>query len=386
MVTRPEAPIVRAEVWLCPLDMTHTLRLGAISYRTRDYVILRLTTEDGRTGYGVGYTRSTPLFEATVMLCGQLGDLPRDPEQVQHALMHRFAPGWAALARAASLIDIALWDLRSQDAAVPLARALGFEPRPVPLMAVAGYFPDRRTLDQQLEEMDRLVADGYSTLKLILPGADPKADRTTLERVREQFPDEVTIGVDFHGAFPSVEAAVAHCRDLHNLGVLFIEDPFPSADWHQVAQFAQASPTPVAAGEDLPYLTGLQDLLDHGVRYLRADATASGGYTVARRAITHAALRGAAVAPHVWPHVHIHLAAGAAAGTRVEVIPDYVGADPIWRLLGAGPPIRDGLWHPPTDPGLGLPIDQDAVRAHASQSATVDVVRPGVARFLSQMA
>lgn len=376
MDIRPDPRIVRAEVWRCPLAMANTLRLGAISYRTRDYVVLRLTTEDGLIGHGIGYTRNTPLFEATTMLCEQLSDLPRDPEQAHRILRHRFAPGWAALTRAASLIDIALWDLRAQEDDVLLARALGFEPRPVPMMAVAGYFSDLRTIDQQLAEMERFVADGFTTLKLILPGADARADQATLERVRDHFPDEVAVGVDFHGAFESVEAAVTHCAGIHELGVRFIEDPFPSADWHRVAAFAAASPTPVAAGEDLTSLTGIEDLLDNGVRYLRADATASGGFTVARRALTHAALRGAAVAPHVWPHVHVHLAAGALAGTSIEAIPDYVGADPVWSLLSEGAPIRDGLWHPPSTPGLGMPLDVDAVRAHADRSSDLAVPVP----------
>ena len=55
MDIRPDPRIVRAEVWRCPLAMANTLRLGAISYRTRDYVVLRLTTEDGLIGHGIGY-------------------------------------------------------------------------------------------------------------------------------------------------------------------------------------------------------------------------------------------------------------------------------------------------------------------------------------------
>jgi L-alanine-DL-glutamate epimerase-like enolase superfamily enzyme len=361
---------------LCPLPLTHPLRLGAVSYRTRDYVVLRLTTEDGLVGQAVGYTRSTPLFAATRMLCDQLGQLPPDPEAAHHALVRRFAPGWASLVRAASLIDIALWDLRAQRAGVTLAQALGSEPRPLPMMAVAGYFSDQRPAEDLLAEMDRFVSDGFSTLKLILPGADAAADRRLLERVRAQTPDDVAIAVDFHGAFDSVEAGIKHCRELHELGILFIEDPFPSIDWHRVAEFAHASPTPVAAGEDLIRLTGFEDLLRNGVQFLRADATASGGYTVAIQAVDLARSLQARVAPHVWPHVHAHLAACAPEGTAVEVVPSYVGAEPLWSLLADPAPIADGRWHIPSTPGLGMTLDVDAVRAHASDHSAWKVPVP----------
>jgi L-alanine-DL-glutamate epimerase-like enolase superfamily enzyme len=257
-----------------------------------------------------------------------------------------------------------------------VATALGFEPRAVPLMAVAGYFSDLRSTDEQLAEMDRFVQEGYSTLKLILPGHDAKADRRFLEDVRSHVPDHVAIAIDFHGAFESVREGLEHCAALHDLGVRFIEDPYPSADWHRVRDFARASPTPVAGGEDLPGLTGLVDLVDHGVQYLRADATASGGYSTTRRAVSHAVTAGASVRPHVWPHVHIHLAAGCPGDTPVEVIPDHVGADPVWSLLSEGAPISAGLWQAPSVPGLGIPFDEEAVSAHAVDSFRLELRAP----------
>ncbi len=366
--------VVRAEAWECPLPLAHVLRLGAVTYATRDYVVVRLTTDDGRQGHAVGYTRHTPLLAATKTVCEQLPNLGCDPVQVHEALRRRFAPGWSALVRAASLIDVALWDLRSQREGVPLARALGYDPRPVPAMAVAGYFSDRRSTGEQLDEIDRFVAEGYSTVKLILPGHNAAADYDLVKKVRARTPERVAIGVDFHGAFDTVPDALVHCERLHDLGLRFLEDPFPSAEWHEVRDFAAVSSTPVAAGEDLPGLTALMDLLDNGVTYLRADVTASGGYSVVRRAMTHAASLDAKFVPHVWPHIHAPLVAGAPDGSPVEVIPDYVGADPVWLLLTEEPPMRDGLWHPPTASGLFLPLDHDAVRKYSTSCFTLDIV------------
>lgn len=352
--------------WLCRLPLAHPLKLGPITYYTRDYVVVEVTTDDGEVGHAIGYTRGTPLLESVAVLAAQMGDVPADPVVAMEVLRGRFAPGWAALTRAASLVDIALWDLKAKREGVTVARALGFTPTPVPAMAVAGYFADVRPVPELLEEMDRFVAEGYTTMKLILAGHSVADDRRLIEQTQARMPDHVAIGIDFHGAFRTVEQAVDHCRVLQELDVAFIEDPFPSAEWRKVRDFAAASAVSVAAGEDVPGLSPLMDLIDGGVRELRADVTASGGFSVIRDAVAYARDRGARLRPHVWPHLHVHIAASAAdASVPVEVIPDHVGADPIWMLLQEGPPMKDALWCPTDRPGLGLPLDRRAVEHHA---------------------
>ncbi|MBY6362490.1 hypothetical protein HQ609_05170 [Rhodococcus corynebacterioides] len=369
---------MEAQAWLCALPLPVPLNLGAISYKTRDYVVLRLTTSDGYTGHAVGYTRGTPLLEASKVVCEHLADLPTAPEAAHTALRKRLAPGWGAFARAASLVDIALWDIRAQRQGRPLAATLGARTADAPLMAVAGYFSDTRSVDELVEETIRFVEDGYTTLKLILPGHDRRADLHLLDTMRAAHPDRIAIAVDFHGAFDSVSDALGYCEDIHRRGVRFIEDPFPSLDWHNVADFASQSPSPVASGEDLVNLTGFDDLLGAGVQYLRVDVTASGGYTTALAALQAAEQRSARVAPHVWPHFHAPLVAASPSVAMIEVIPDHVGADPLWRLLSEPAPIHAGTWLTPTEPGLALPLDMEAV-AHHSVDSWSSSARPAAA-------
>jgi len=118
------------------------------------------------------------------------------------------------------------------------------------------------------------------------------------------------------------------------------------------------------------FVKRLADLTANGVGYLRADATASGGYSVVREAARRARTDGVRLAPHVWPHVHAHLTAGAAEDTPVEVIPDYVGADPLWTLLADPAPLKEGRWHLPERAGLGLGLDLDAVQGHSCDRST----------------
>lgn len=369
---RPE-PIVSARAWLCALPLPQPLNLGAISYRTRDYVVLELTSAADLVGYAMGYTRFTPLLEAAKTVCAHLAGQPADPAAIQASLAKCLAPGWSAFARAASLVDIALWDITAQRRGLPLAALLGANAPVTPLMAVAGYFSDTRSVAEVVAETQRFVDDGYTTLKLILQGKDRDADYRLLDAVRAAHPGDIAIAVDFHGAFGSVDDAMAYCTELPARGVRFVEDPFPSRDWHDVADFTRRSTTPVASGEDLVSLTGLADLLDSGIAYLRLDVTATGGYTTGIAALRATEKHHAQLAPHVWPHFHAPLAAASTAMATLEVIPDYVGADPLWTLLSEPAPIYNGTWRTPERPGLGLPLDLDAVSFHAADAWSSDL-------------
>lgn len=362
--------ITRAEAWLVQLPMPHELVLGPITYATRDYIVLRLTTESGVTGVAVGYTRHTPLLEALELLIPQLRDIGVDPSEVQRTLKGRFSPGWGSLVRAASLIDIALWDIGARRSRQSLEDFMGSRESPVPLMAVAGYFLESRGKTAVLEEIERFVSEGYDTIKLIISGHDLDHDRGLIQDIKRILPADVALAADFHGAFHSVSEALQYSHGLADCGLRFIEDAFPSYESDLVSAFARASGTPAAAGEDVMTPAAHRALLDGGVSYLRADATATGGYTAAAASIAAAEDAAAWVAPHVWPHIHHPLSYASSRVAMIETIPGYVGADPFVELLREDLPIVNGTWSPPDHEGLYLPLDWSRVQSSSSASRT----------------
>lgn len=362
--------ITAAEAWLVDLPMPYELVLGPITYKTRDYVVLRLTTASGLTGVAVGYTRHTPLIEALEILVPQIKGLGLEPGEVQRTLKGRFSPGWGSLVRAASLIDIALWDISAKARQQSLEDFMGTRNEPVPLMAVAGYFLEARGKSAVLEEIERFVVEGYTTIKLIIPGHNLDHDLDLIGDINQILPSGVTLAADFHGAFHSVDEAVQYSEGLSDCGLRFIEDAFPSYESDIVSAFARAAGTPAAAGEDVMTPAAHRALLDGGVSYLRADATATGGYTAAVKSIAAAEDAAAWVAPHVWPHIHHPLSHTSTRVAMIETIPRYVGADPIVDLLLEDLPIVDGKWSPPQHEGLYLPLDWARAEAVASVSRT----------------
>ncbi len=364
--------VTRVEAWCCALQMPYPLHLGAITYRTRDYVVLRVTTSTGTQGTAVGYTRGTPLMAALNSLAGDLFDFEDiSPTSVHRTLRRRYAPGWAALVRAASLIDIALWDIASRTAGFSLGAYLGGSDRDIPLMAVAGYFLDQRGPARVLEEVNEFVEAGYDAVKLIVPGHELQKDLRLVESVASILPRDVALGIDFHGAFPDLDYAAAYADAFNNQGLAFIEDPFPSYDSDLVTALAQQTSTSIAAGEDVTSGYAYDTLVRGGVEVIRADVTASGGYSEVLTAINRIPMGAATVAPHVWPHAHQPLAQAQLNVRAVEVIPHTTGADPIDLILTAPFPIEDGRWRAPSEPGLWLPVDWDRVRAAATEKVDV---------------
>ncbi|WP_368496852.1 mandelate racemase/muconate lactonizing enzyme family protein [Herbiconiux sp. A18JL235] len=387
------------DAWLCPLPLARPVRLGAMLYTTRDYVVVRVRTDGGRVGRAIGYSRGTPLLEALRTLATALDrGLGVDPRAVQGDLRARFMPGWASFVRAASLIDIALWDVVAQEAGVPVQRMLGERAVTEPgSLVVAGYFADTRTRGELLDEVTALVEGGATTVKVMVPGLDVDDDVELVAGIGRHVgklalsgragsaagaargsggDGHVEIAVDLHGGLrPFDPAAVETARRFWDLGVSFIEDPFPGPDWRPLEHLVERAPElRLAVGEDLVGLGGALDLLPFA-HLLRVDATASGGYTFALDAVDAAESAGVGVAPHVFAPVHAPLAARSSAVRLVETIPARIGAEPVQPLLDPAHPLVDGVVWPSTPregvTGIDLPLDFERVARHASASWSV---------------
>jgi D-arabinonate dehydratase len=380
-VTR--APLVRSDVWLAPLELPHVLKLGPLEYRTRDYVVLRLTDSAGNSGAAAGYTRYTPLIETIQFLLQQIDGKNPEPQAVSDALRRQFIPGWAAMVRGASLIDLALWDLRSRQEAVALDSLLFDEPSgrsSIPAMAVAGYFSDVRGTGAILDEIDRFVDEGYSIIKMEIPGVEASADVKLLESIARRLPSSVRLAADFHGMFSAVTDFESYRSAFTDLDLMFHEDPFSPFDIGLYRSDKLGRTTPIAAGEDMPTTNAYDDVLESGVEYIRLDSTTVGGLSGLPAWVT--SLRPETrILPHVWPWVHEVVGSASQAVQAIEVIPHYVGAEPLWSLLEQQiAPVENGSWQRGPRPGLGWNFNFDAVQRNSTRHEALVFDASGRAR------
>ncbi|HUQ23825.1 MAG TPA: enolase C-terminal domain-like protein [Gaiellaceae bacterium] len=366
------APVVAVDVALCAVPLPHPIRLGAVTYIEREYVALRVRTES-QTGTAIGYTRGLPVAEA--LAAGAAALLGRDgtrPE-VASSIPARSGDARATSVRATSLGDIALWDVRAQACGLPLWRLLGGERERVPLLAVGGYFLDRRSVEDVEAELRALVQLGYRHLKV--HGTDPEL----VARFQRAAGPDIAFAVDAHMQWSDVGEALEACRALDELGLAFVEDPFAPDRWRDTAELRRRIVTPVAAGEDT---LGVDELcrLAASVDVLRVDATTCGGFTPAVSAVAAGAALGRRVMTHAFPDLHAHLAGALPAVELVEVIPYESGANPVDRLMARRQRIAAGELTLSEQPGHGMPLDWDAVERYAKWVTSTDragIRRPG---------
>jgi L-alanine-DL-glutamate epimerase-like enolase superfamily enzyme len=340
--------IVAVDVAVCAVPTAHPIRLGASTICEREYGVLRLRTDDGRAGTGLGYTRGTRLGDALVRLAPLL--LGRDA-LARDAVLGRLRD---AAVRARSLVDVALHDILAQVAELPLWRLLGGARPRVPLLAVAGY-----AAGDPADELRALAAAGFRRLKV------HAAEFHEAERLRAAVPD-VPLAVDLGMTFRTVSDALLALRPFDELGLDFLEDPFPPEQWHETAELAAQLATPIAAGEDAHGFDALRRLAG-AVTILRLDASSSGGFS----AVTRAAPLARTAMTHAFPDLHGSLAGLSEVGL-VETIPYGSGGNPVHVLMTRRQAIDGGELVLAEEPGHGMPLDWDAVLRHARSITTID--------------
>lgn len=361
--------ISKIQIAECPVPLPRVLRLGSIEIHTRDYVVIQIETESGTIGEAIGYPRGTPLFET---LSGMSRRIVGKDAQMRRRMMFDLEqsniPARAALTRGLSLIDIALWDIASKQAAQPLFQYLGGLRTTAEVTQVAGYYIDQRSISEVADEISLLRDGGCRRVKIMLKGDSPAFDLKYVAAATEKMPGRVA--ADAHWSWNTLTEARRICRDLDGFGLNFLEDPFAASDWRLTHELRRDMTTPIAAGEDVFGGHVISDLVD-GIDILRVDATTVGGITGAIEAINLAAAAGKTVLPHVFWPLHIHLACASPTVEGVEVIPAEYGADPLDRLLRNIPVIKDGEMSPSEEPGVGISIMWDAVKQLARRHVLI---------------
>jgi galactonate dehydratase len=153
---------------------------------------------------------------------------------------------------------------------------------------------------------------------------------------------------------------------------LFIEEPVRPEHSHRIGEVVRATTTPIATGERLYRREEFLPVLQAGVAVLQPDLAHAGGITEVRQIASLAEAYDAHLAPHC-PLGPLALAASlqVAFATPNFLIQEqsigihyHDGVELLDYVLDASPlAFVDGHINRLTGPGLGLDIDEAAVRA-----------------------
>jgi L-alanine-DL-glutamate epimerase-like enolase superfamily enzyme len=370
----------------------------------RSYTLVRITADTGHHGIAEAYgSPGVGVKEQVLSLKPWL--VGKDPLEID-ALYTHMGEGTPSLSgtrtdgsahnlmRAASGVEMALWDLAGKILDVPVSTLLG------------GRFRDRvRVYDHAAPKnmLDKTaVADwaakakahpsGFTCHKFGFPPSDPAIDRardpsnrvlTTRELIavqkgfescREALGWEHDLMVHCHWEY-DLRTAIQIADAVEPIKPVWLEDPLPvdySDSWKRLCA---ASKVPICMGENLARREGFKDfILNQACDVLHPDLRNAGGFLETRRIADMAHVFGLPMANHnTGSQVCTYASAQWAASIRDYIALETITGEGGWMdqvLLLDEPYIKDGFIQVTGKPGLGIELNPDVVRAHLAQGET----------------
>lgn len=310
-----------------------------------------------------------------------------------------------AEARAASAVDIALWDILGKATDQPIWQLLGGRTREairtyntcagshyvrtVRQQAVANWgrgasqSAGHDDLDAFLTRADELAVEllesGITAMKiwpfdphaektdgLYISGADLRTALEPFERIRKAVGDRMDIMVEFHSLW-QLPPAIRIAEALAPYDTFWHEDPIRMDSLRSLRRYAARSRAPLCASETLGSRWAFRDLLEtEAAGIIMLDLSWCGGLSEGRKIAAMAEAWHLPVAPHdctgpVVLTVSTHLALHAPNALVQESVRAFYGS---WYadIVTALPPIKNGYIAVPPGPGLGLELHPDLNR------------------------
>jgi L-alanine-DL-glutamate epimerase-like enolase superfamily enzyme len=358
-----------------PVDAKNSVTLGIGRAIKRDAVIVKVTTEDGLTGWGEAHHGRCPGAVAHIvnttlktMVVGHSADDVNgiwkrmyDKQLASHGM-------GAGACLAISGIDMAVWDLRAKALGVPLYRLLGGSSRPIPAYAGGvslGYQEPANLVDEA-----RLhVEAGYKAVKLRI-GDTVQRDLERIVAVRKALGDSLAILTDANTGYQLADARAAMPGLVANR-VGWLEEPFPAHDWRSYKEAKSLGGVPLAAGENHYTRFEFDRIIDDGaITILQPDLSKTGGITEALRIASLAGTWKLPIHPHTSMTAlnmaaSVHFLASIENGGYFEA--DVSKAN-LFRdkMVDRAPYTVDtnGCVTPLEAPGIGLEVDEGFLAAH----------------------
>ncbi|MCX7381363.1 MAG: mandelate racemase/muconate lactonizing enzyme family protein [Alphaproteobacteria bacterium] len=303
--------------------------------------------------------------------------------------------------RAASAVDIALWDLMGQQAAMPIHRLLGglarekiriyntcAGPHYVTRTGAIDHrfglddgegerYDDLRGFMERPAELARdLLSEGITGMKIwpfdFAAEANGRMSITTAQieeavrpfrLIREAVGRQMDLMVELHSMW-DIESAKRIFRALEPLEPTWFEDPIRMDDAEGLAELARFTRIPILASETTAPKESFRRLLEQrAVGVVSFDAGWCGGISEAQKIIALADSWQIPIAPHdctgpVGFVAGTHLSLSARNAMIQETVRAYTRG---WygEVVTALPRIEQGMLYPMEGPGLGLALQPE---------------------------
>lgn len=339
-----------------------------------NFYLVELTTDTGIKGYSAATRFANEAKGAIEMLGGFL--LGRDPLSIEEIL---------SIFRSAAYIGIrlywiepALWDIKGKDLGLSLFKMFGGSEEKIKAYASTGelHKPEVRA-----EEVIALRAQGFKAVKLRVHSENIKDDLKIVKKVKEAVGDTIEIMVDANQAWRievfgkvkkwSLDDALYFVDALSSLGIKWLEEPLDMHDFEGLSSLRKKSKIPLAGGEMNFGLPEFEEFINHqSLDILQPDATLSGGMTLSKEVISLVEKNNLKFSPHTWTNgIGLLINLSLLGAYSQDKILEYPLEPPGWT-----PQVRDGILKKPilvdregyvsvpTEPGIGVDIDEERLK------------------------
>ena len=359
-----ESDIVSVETYALAVPLTRPIADATAAMAHWTVPVVEIRTADGRVGTGISGVHCGPELLTDVVnryyADALLGTASEDILGIWKRL-YWLPTHWIGRAgvvhMALAMVDIALWDLAAQRAAVPLWRMLGGTSD-----VIEAYNTDGGWLNlseaELLRDLESLVDQGWRRVKIKVGKSDWREDARRVRAVRRAIGDDITLMCDANQRW-DLATASRILPVLEEARMDWVEEPLYADDLDGHARLQRATSLDIAAGESIysyQQFTGF--IAADAFRVVQVDATRVGGVTEWLQVAAHAAARGLRIAPHAGDmmQLHQHL-----VGTVLSEVPPLVEYIPWTREAFVERSIvRDGHVERPQAPGASTAIDPSA--------------------------
>jgi L-alanine-DL-glutamate epimerase-like enolase superfamily enzyme len=354
------------------------------SNRDRYVTLARIQTEDGVVGWGecISQWPEAALAVKTVIDVGLSpllrGQDPRDPRRLWGAMRgHAFWHGFGGIVSfAISALDMAIWDLAGKIAELPVHRLLGGKLHDR-VRACASVILNTLDLGALQDEFHNYRERGFTAVKGgwgQVPeagfGTDSKRDLLIARLLRETLGEDVSLALDVSArAAWTAPHAVWMARRLEEYNLGWLEDPLHHEDCDGYRRLRASVSTPIATGERCWTLDDYRRLVrSGGVDIILVDPGRVEGISAMTEIVQDAATARLRFVPHSWSSAlntaaALNVFAASVNGHVFEVKPN---PSPMQHELVTDPIEQRAGWIEVRDlPGLGVAVDEDAVRRYS---------------------
>jgi L-alanine-DL-glutamate epimerase-like enolase superfamily enzyme len=364
---------IRLDHLVEPLDPPFPAAWDPVPRRSFAATIVRVETDEGVVGLGSGDTMDG--FEAFEHLF--VGEDPfavaRHVRVLETIDFHagRYWP-----------LEAALWDIVGQTAGLPVATLFGGALDGLPAYASCGMLLPAMA---RAESALRFREEGFRAIKIRIDPRRLEDGLAAVEATRAAVGDSMAIMVDLNQGWrmagdvsSSLDPVAARsvAARLADLDVLWVEEPLLGTDLRGLAAVRASTPgIRIAGGEMTRTFMELVAALDADAFDVhQPDVVLAAGMLRTRTIAELALARNRWFTPHTWTNgiglmANLHVAAGVGGGPFIEFPYDPPGWTPERRDFMLAEPIRpdaDGVLRIPAQPGLGIRLDETAIRRYAA--------------------